>query len=151
MTWVALVADTVSMEEPPAGSELGFAVIVTVGGPGGTTVTVVVAVIVPVVPTPVAVAVYVVVVVGLTDWVPPLGCNEYVVPSVPVITTCVALVAATVSIDDAPDVMDVGLAMILTVAGTDAAPTAILAVAVALPPAPVAVAVYVVVVAGLTD
>ena len=37
-------------------------------------------------------------------------------PSVPVIVTAVALVAVTVSVDELPEVIDVGLAVMVTVA-----------------------------------
>ena len=87
---------------------------------------------------PVAVAVYVVVAVGVTGCLPPVGDNEYEVLSEPVIVTCVALVAATVSVDDPPVGMEDGFAMIVTVAGW---PTVTVAVAVTLPVDPVAVAV----------
>ena len=56
VTWVALVADTVRTEELPATTEVGAALMVTVGADGaGVTVTVAVAVALP--PAPVAVAV----------------------------------------------------------------------------------------------
>ena len=86
--------------------------------------------------------------VGLTIWLPPLGCRVYELPSVPLIVTAVALVAATVKVDDLPEVMEVGLAVMVTVAA--GAVTVTVALAVVLPSAPVAVAVYVVVAAGLT-
>jgi CHASE2 domain-containing sensor protein len=80
-----LVAVTVKTEELPAVIELGLAAMLTVGGCFGCTVTVVVAVIVP--PAPVAVAVYFVVAAGVTDWVPPVGCRLYELPSEPVTVT----------------------------------------------------------------
>jgi hypothetical protein len=52
----------------------------------------------------------------------------------------VAFVAVTVKVDELPDVIEVGLAVMLTVAAGGAV-TVTVAVAVALPPAPVAVAV----------
>jgi hypothetical protein len=64
----------------------------------------------------------------------------YELPSVPVTVTCVAFVAATVSVDELPGLIEVGLAVIVTVGGA-AATTVTIAVAVAVPPAPVAVAV----------
>jgi hypothetical protein len=100
------------------------------------TVTVAAAEVVP--PAPVAVAVYVVVAAGLTVCVPPLGDKVYALPSVPLITTPVALAAVTVNVEDPPAVIDVGLAVMPTVG---AAVTVTVAVAVVLPPAPVAVAV----------
>jgi hypothetical protein len=64
---------------------------------------------------PVAVAVYVVVVFGLTDCVPPVDCKVYALPSVPLTITPVALVAETVRVAELPAVIDVGLAVMLTV------------------------------------
>jgi hypothetical protein len=64
----------------------------------------------------------------------------YVLPSVPVTVTWVALVAVTVKIDELPVVIDVGLAAILTV-GAGELPTVTVAAAVLFPPVPVAVAV----------
>jgi hypothetical protein len=55
VTWVELVAVTVKVDEFPAVMDVGFAVMLTVGAAGGTTVTIVVAVAFP--PVPVAVAV----------------------------------------------------------------------------------------------
>ncbi len=60
--------------------------------------------------------------------------------SVPVIVTCVAFVAVTVRIDEAPAVIEVGFAVIVTV-GDCADTTDTVAVAEALPPLPVALAV----------
>jgi hypothetical protein len=66
----------------------------------------------------------------------------YVLPSVPVTFTWVALVAVTVKVEEFPAVMDVGFAVIVTVGvGVVAAVTVTVAVAVAVPPVPVAVAV----------
>jgi hypothetical protein len=70
-----------------------------------------------------------------------------VLPSVPAIVTCVALVAVTVNVDEPPVTIEVGLAAMLTVG---AGATVTVVPAVAFPPAPVAVAVYVVVTVGLT-
>jgi hypothetical protein len=50
------------------------------------------------------------------------------------------LVAATVSVDEFPEITDIGLAMMLTVGAAFAA-TVTIAVAEVVPPAPVAVAV----------
>jgi hypothetical protein len=59
-----------------------------------------------------------------------------------VTVTEVAFVAATVSVEEPPDEIDVGLAAIVTVgAGLVTALTVTVAVEVAVPPAPVAVAV----------
>jgi hypothetical protein len=62
------------------------------------------------------------------------------VPSLPLIVTCVALTAVTVSVDEPPGEMAVGFAEIVTV-GAGFAVTVTVVVAVAGPPAPVAVAV----------
>jgi hypothetical protein len=138
-TAVALVAVTVSVEELPEVIDVGLAAILTVGA-GLVTVTVAPAETFP--PVPVAVAVYVVVAVGLTDCVPPVDVRVYELPSLPVIVTPVALVAVTVSVDDPPAVIEVGLAAILTVgAGLVDAPTVTVVDAEIFPPAPVAVAV----------
>jgi hypothetical protein len=61
-------------------------------------------------------------------------------PSLPEIVTCVAFTAVTVKVDELPDAIEPGLAVICTVgAGLDV--TVTVAVAVAFPPLPVAVAV----------
>ena len=109
-TVVAFVAVTVSNDELPETTVVGFAAIVTVGAGFAETVTVAVAVTVP--PGPVAVAVYVVVAGGLTDCVPPLDTSAYVVPSLPETVTCVAFTAVTVSVEDCPEAMPVGFALI---------------------------------------
>jgi hypothetical protein len=54
--------------------------------------------------------------------------------------TWVALAAVTVKVEELPEVMDVGLALIFTVGAGELA-TVIVAVAVLFPPDPVAVAV----------
>jgi hypothetical protein len=65
-----------------------------------------------------------------------------VLPSVPVTVTLVALVAVTVKVEDPPEVIEVGLAVMLTVgAPTTAGVTVTVAAAEAFPPLPVAVAV----------
>ncbi len=87
---------------------------------------------------PVAVAVYVVVVPGVTVCVPPVLASGYDEPSVPVMTTVVALVATTVNVDEVPAVIVVGLALIVTVGAVDAF-TVTVVLAVAVPPAPVTV------------
>jgi hypothetical protein len=81
-----------------------------------------------------------VVAAGLTVCVPPAACRVYVLPSVPVTTTWVAFVAVTVRVDELPEVIEVGLALMLTV-GAGEGDTVTIAVAVAFPPVPVAVAV----------
>ena len=144
MAWVAV---TVSVVELPAVIVGELAVKVTTGKAAGVTVTVVVAEIFP--PAPVAVVVYVVVAVGLTDCAPPFDDRVYELPSVPVIVTAVALVAITVRVEELPEVIDVGLAAILTVGA--GLVTVTVALAEIFPPVPVAVAVYVVVAVGLTD
>ena len=57
VTWVALAAETVRTEELPDTTELGAALMVTVGAADGTGVTVTVAVALALPPVPVAVAV----------------------------------------------------------------------------------------------
>jgi len=59
--------------------------------------------------------VYVVVADGLTNWLPPLACSVYALPSVPVIFTWVEFAAVTVRVDEAPALIDAGLAEIATV------------------------------------
>jgi hypothetical protein len=147
LTWVASVAVMVSMDELPGAMAVGSAVIVTVGGGFAVTVTVAVAVADP--PAPVAVAVYVVVAVGLTAWVPPVAGRVKELPSDPATETWVALVALIVSVDELPDPIEEGLAVMLTIGGGLAA-TVTVAVADTFPDTPVAVAVYVVVLAGVT-
>lgn len=104
-------------------------------------------------PDPVAVAVYVVVEVGATDTVPPVVANVRLLPLVPLSVTCVAFVAATVTAEELPLAIDVGLALTVTVGAPDVlpAPTVIVTDAEAVPPDPVAVAVYVVVEVGLAE
>ena len=79
-----------------------------------------------------------VVTVGLTACVPPFGCRVYELPSVPVTITWVALLAVTVKVDELPELIEGGLAVMVTVG--DAA-TVTVVVAVVVPPVPVAVAV----------
>jgi hypothetical protein len=80
--------------------------------------------------------------VGLTISVPPVACRVSELPSVLVTVTWVAFVAVTVNVEELPEVMDVGLAVMVTVGVVVvAAATVTVAVAVALPPGPVAVAV----------
>jgi hypothetical protein len=82
----------------------------------------------------------VVVAAGLTDCVPPLGYRVYELPSIPVNITAVAFVAITVKMDAVPAVIEVGLALMLTVAAEVDA-TVTVAGAETFPPAPVAFAV----------
>ena len=63
-------------------------------------------------PLPLAVAVYVVVAAGLTACVPPAAPRLYVLPSEPLIVTCVAFVAVIVRIDELPAATDTGFAVI---------------------------------------
>ena len=88
--------------------------------------------------------------VGVTAWVPPFAGKLYELPSLPVTVSWVALVAATVNMDELPAGIEVGFAVMLTVGGVVLAATVTVVVAVAFPPAPVAVAVYVAVAVGLT-
>ena len=91
-------------------------------------------------PGPVPVAVYVVLADGVTDCVPPLACRSYELPSDPLIVTCVALVAATVNVDELPATTVVGFPAMVTVgAGFDV--TVTVAFADAVPPGPDAAAV----------
>ena len=113
-TCVAFVAVTVSVEELPVVMAVGVATIVTVGALGAVTVIVVLAVVVP--PGPVAVAVYVVVAAGVTACVPPVAANVNVVLSVlSEITTWVALLAATLRVEESPAITVLGFAVMVTV------------------------------------
>lgn len=76
----------------------------------------------------------------MTDCVPPLGCKVYVLPSVPETITWVAFAAIMLNVDELPELMEVGAAVMLTV-GAAGATTVTVAVAEAFPPAPAAVAV----------
>jgi len=60
--------------------------------------------------------------------------------SVPLTVTCVALVAVTVSVDELPEAIEAGLAVMVTV-GFVGGTTVTVAVADAVPPVPVAVVV----------
>jgi len=82
----------------------------------------------------------VVVTVGLTACVPPFGDKVEALPSVPAMVTWVAFVAVTVSVDELPLVIDVGLAEMVT-EGAVTGVTVTIAVAEVFPPGPVAVAV----------
>jgi hypothetical protein len=84
----------------------------------------------------------------VTACVPPVVARLYELPSLPVTVTCVALVAATVNVEEDSALMVVGLATVVTV-GTGS--TVIVAAALTVTPLlPVATAVYVVVFFGLT-
>jgi hypothetical protein len=72
--------------------------------------------------------------------VPPVADKVKVVPSLPAIVTCDALVAVTVKTEEAPAAMDVGLAVIVTV-GAGFAVTLTFSTAVVVPPIPEALAV----------
>jgi hypothetical protein len=78
-----------------------------------------------------------------------------VLPSEPLTVTPVALVAVTVRVEEPPAVIEVGLAVIVTVGigggVTPGVDTARVMLAVVWPSRPLAVAVYDVVVLGLTD
>ena len=113
VTWVAFVAVTVKVDELPAPIEAGLATMVIVGVGAGVIVTVAIAEALP--PVPVAAAAYVVVAMGLTVCVPPAAERVYALPSVPLTVTWVAFVAFTVRVEEPPALMEVGLAIILTV------------------------------------
>lgn len=87
--------------------------------------------------------------VGVTNSVPPLGARVYELLSVPVIVTWLAFVAVTVKVDEFPEMIEAGLAVMLTV-GVGFGVTVTVALAEVFPPLPMALAVYVVVTAGLT-
>ena len=91
--------------------------------------------------------------VGLAVIDPPLADVVRLLPLVPVTVTPVAFVAVIVKTVELPLVIDVGLALMVTVGAPDVppAPTVMVTDAEAVPPDPVAVAVYVVVEVGLTD
>ena len=89
---------------------------------------------------PVAVAVYAVVAVGLTGCVPPVAASVYETPPGAVTVTALALVAVTVSVDEFPDAIDAGFAVMVTV-GAGFGVTVTIAVALVVPPGPAAVAV----------
>jgi hypothetical protein len=108
---VAAVLVAVSVDIPPAATEVGFAVRVTLGGTG---VTVIVTVAVALAPGTVAVAVYVVVEAGVTDCVPPVAETTYRLPSDPVIATAAAFEALILSIDAVPATITVGFAVSVT-------------------------------------
>ena len=87
---------------------------------------------------------------GSTDCVPPVSESVYELPSVPDTVTEVAFAAFTVKVEEFPEIIVVGLAVIATV-GAGFPVTVTVAVAVVVPPGPVAVAVYVVVEVGSTE
>lgn len=115
VTEVAFAAVTVSVEEFSVLIVEGLAAMVTVGAGGPLTVTTVLAEVFPAGPE--ATAVYVVVVAGLTVCDPPVAANVYLLPSDPVIVTCVAFAATTVKVEDAPAAIEEGVAVIVN-AGT---------------------------------
>jgi hypothetical protein len=84
----------------------------------------------------------VVVEVGATEAVPPVDDKVRLLPLVPSSVTEVALVACTVTVEELPEAIVVGLAVTVTV-GAEPVPvvTVILTLAEAVPPDPVAVAV----------
>lgn len=77
--------------------------------------------------------------VGLTDCAPPFEAKMYELPSLPLTVTAVALLAVTVSVEELPEVIEVGFAAILTIGA--GLVTVTVALAEIFPPAPVAVAV----------
>ena len=93
--------------------------------------------------------------VGLTDTDPPLAPIARLLPLLPAMVMPVALVAVTVRTEELPFVIDVGLALIVTVGGPDPPDEPVVTVIMtedeAVPPGPVAVAVYVVAEVGLTE
>lgn len=139
VTSVALVAVTVNRDGFPATTVVGLAVISTVAIGLAATVTVAVAVVVP--PDPTAVTVYVVVTVGLTVSRPPPAVGKVnEVPSLPLTVTVVAYDEVTVRVDELPDVIELGLAVIETVgAGFAETVTIVEAVVLAVPLIAVAV------------
>lgn len=78
---------------------------------------------------------------GETDWVPPAVGKVYVLPSVPVMLTCVAFDAVTVNMAESPFVIVEGAAEMVTVGADTFAVTFTVTLAVAVLPPPVAVAV----------
>jgi hypothetical protein len=94
--------------------------------------------------------------VGATDTVAPVFPNVRLLLLLPSSVTVVAFVATTVTLDELPFAIVVGLAVTVTV-GADVLPdvspvvTVIITLAEAVPPAPVAVAVYVVAEVGATE
>ncbi len=79
--------------------------------------------------------------VGLTDSDPPVAPIVRLLPLLPVIAIDVAFVAVTVKTEELPLVIDVGLALMVTVGADVLAAMVIVTDAEAVPPAPVAVAV----------
>jgi hypothetical protein len=71
------------------------------------------------------------------------------VPSEPLRVTAVALTAATVNVDESPNVIMEGLATMVTL--VDGFVTVTVTDSDAFPPGPLALATYVVVLAGLAD
>ena len=118
VTCVALVAVTVTTEELPLVMDWGLAAMVTVGA-DVLTVMVIVTLAEAVPPDPVAVAVYVVAEVGLTVMDPPEAATVRLLPLLPVMVIPVALVAVTVKTEELPFVIDVGLALMVTVGGDE--------------------------------
>ena len=78
--------------------------------------------------------------VGLTDCDVFVDGSAYVLPSLPVITTCVAFALTTFNVDALPAVIEAGSDVRVTVGGGFGV-TVTVTVAATVPPAPVAVAV----------
>jgi hypothetical protein len=114
VTCVAFVAVTVTMDELPLVIDVGLAVTVTVGA-DVLVVMVIVTLAEAVPPAPVAVAVYVVAEVGLTETDPPPAAIVRLLPLLPVMVIPVAFWATTVKTEELPAVIDVGLAVMVTV------------------------------------
>jgi hypothetical protein len=80
--------------------------------------------------------------VGLTDTTPPVVDSVCLLPLVPSSVTEVALVACTVNTEEAPGLIDVGLAVMVTLGAEPVLDvTVIFTLVEAVPPEPVAVAV----------
>jgi hypothetical protein len=62
--------------------------------------------------------------VGLTDTTPPVAANVRLLPLVPSSVTCVAFFADTVTTEELPLVIDVGLALIVAVGAGELPATA---------------------------
>lgn len=79
--------------------------------------------------------------VGLTDTTPPVAETVRLLPLVPLTVTEVAFAACTVTTDEPPGLIEVGLAVMVTVGAELVLPTVMVTLAEAVPPEPVAVAV----------
>jgi hypothetical protein len=75
--------------------------------------------------------------VGVTVCVPPAAWRVYALPSLPLTVTWVALVAATVKVDELPALIEVGLAVMLTVGAVAELPDPLASLFLKLAPHPV--------------